>query len=170
MLIAIVGCWTESNIAYDLQDSPTADWIFVKTAEKFEVWCEDRLVSVSGASTFSRNYRNKVCVKTESCKSTRFKTPIIILTVKTWCKTVILKLTPPQFLNKNFIDGSDGCSEKMGPTITHVKFRLTVYDYSKKIKFAIAPPANELVIGRLITVLWSVQKYRAHHNAVLISG
>ena len=45
MLIAIVGCWTESNIAYDLQHSPTADWIFVKTAEKFEVWCEDILVS-----------------------------------------------------------------------------------------------------------------------------
>ena len=46
MLVAISGCWTEKNILLkNLYDTPNADWIFVKTVEKFELWCEDELVS-----------------------------------------------------------------------------------------------------------------------------
>ena len=149
----MVGCWTESNIAYDLQDSPTADWIFVKTAEKFEVWCEDRLVSVCGASTFSKNTEIRSVSKLRAAVVRGLKPRLLFQPLETCCGTVILKLTPPQFLNKNFIDGSDGCSEKMMHAVTHVKFKTTDYDYSKKIKFAIAPPANELEIGKLMKVL-----------------
>ncbi|KAL5267301.1 hypothetical protein ACHWQZ_G004369 [Mnemiopsis leidyi] len=44
MLVAIVGCWTEHNIELiNLYETQTADWTFVKTAEKFEVWCEGEL-------------------------------------------------------------------------------------------------------------------------------
>ena len=47
LLVAIAGCTVERNIPFRnmIPGSTTMDWYFVKTASKFEVWCQGKMVS-----------------------------------------------------------------------------------------------------------------------------
>ena len=61
LLVAIPGCTVERNIPFRniIPGSTTMDWYFVKTASKFEVWCQGKMVSAV-CSLVMRTFDNKL--------------------------------------------------------------------------------------------------------------